>query len=113
MARPIVVLFGVLRDLDAVVQQTTGQPMVKHAEKWWQEHGRPYFEQLQKRPPSTHPLEADYALLGLTPECSDETARYSYKAAMKRHHPDKGGDPELAKAINLAWGRIRKSRGIR
>jgi len=102
---------GFLRDLDAVVQQVSGRPMAQHISQWWEAHGRPYLEELEARRAGADPLEADYALLGLVPGCGDEVLRAAYHATMKRCHPDRGGDAELAKKVNAAYQRIRRSRG--
>lgn len=105
-------MLGFLRDLDAVVQQVSGKPMARHIEEWWRDHGRPYLEELEKRRGGAGPLEADYALLGLVADCSDDVLQAAYYTLMKRVHPDAGGDDEMAKKVNVAYERICRSRGI-
>ena len=43
-----------------------------------------------------------YALLQVSPRASDEVIKAAYKALMMKHHPDRGGDPEVAKALGQA-----------
>ena len=66
--------------------------------------------------------EADYAILGVSPDATDEEVRRAYRKMALKHHPDKvahlGPDvqrdaTEKFRAINEAWERIKKSRGIR
>jgi curved DNA-binding protein CbpA len=35
-----------------------------------------------------------------------------YKAWAVNHHPDKGGDSETFKRINVAWDKIKEERGF-
>lgn len=37
-----------------------------------------------------------------------EKAKRVYRSAARAHHPDLGGDPEKAKAINLAWSLLER-----
>lgn len=48
----------------------------------------------------------DYKTLGLQPGASIEDVKTAYKNLAKKHHPDKGGDPETFKEINNAFGRL-------
>jgi DnaJ-class molecular chaperone len=42
-------------------------------------------------------------VLGLPPGASPEEIKKAYKTLAKKHHPDKGGDPEEFKRINKAY----------
>jgi len=41
-----------------------------------------------------------------------EIMRAVYKAWAVNHHPDKGGDSETFKRINVAWDKIKEERGL-
>jgi DnaJ family protein A protein 2 len=45
-----------------------------------------------------------YGLLGVARGCSAEELKRGYRAAILVHHPDKGGDPEMFKRVQCAWG---------
>ena len=44
-----------------------------------------------------------YEILNLTDKSSVEEVKKSYKKLVKTHHPDKGGNPETFKKIQLAY----------
>lgn len=44
-----------------------------------------------------------YEILEVDPKASDSEIRSNYKKLVLKHHPDKGGDPDLIKEINLAY----------
>lgn len=59
-------------------------------------------------PPSATPLagqpSADpYAVLGVRPGATAAEIKAAYRALVKRHHPDAGGDDERILALNAAW----------
>lgn len=43
---------------------------------------------------------------------SDEFLKKVYRSLIKACHPDHGGNPKKASAVNAAWKRIREARGI-
>ena len=47
-----------------------------------------------------------YAQLGLFPDAYRGGVDRAYRSLMKLHHPDRGGDPKLAAAINRAYADI-------
>ncbi len=49
-----------------------------------------------------------YAELGLSPDADRGAVDRAYRALMKLHHPDRGGDPTLAAAINRAYAEITR-----
>lgn len=42
------------------------------------------------------------ALFGLTYPCTREELKRAHREASLRHHPDRSGDPEMMKAVNIA-----------
>lgn len=55
----------------------------------------------------------EFAVLGLLPSAPMEVCEAAYKALCKVHHPDTGGDPEKMKNINVAWLKIKATKGIK
>jgi len=55
--------------------------------------------------PLPHPsLTADpYRVLGLSPQASGAEIKAAYRALVKQHHPDAGGDATTILALNAAW----------
>jgi molecular chaperone DnaJ len=49
-----------------------------------------------------------YAVLGLTPEATPAEIKAAYRALVKRHHPDAGGDDQRILALNAAWEVLRE-----
>jgi DnaJ-class molecular chaperone len=50
-----------------------------------------------------------YDLLGLKKTASEEEIKKAYKDLARKHHPDKGGDPEMFKKISEAYGVLSDS----
>lgn len=44
-----------------------------------------------------------YAVLGVNPAASSAEIKAAYRALVKRHHPDAGGDDQTILALNAAW----------
>lgn len=44
-----------------------------------------------------------YKVLGVAPDATYEQIRAAYRAAVKRYHPDLGGDPDRFREIRRAW----------
>lgn len=49
------------------------------------------------------PVRDPYQVLGLTPAATAAEIKAAYRALVKRHHPDAGGDPETILVLNAAW----------
>lgn len=50
--------------------------------------------------------EMCYQLLGLTPSATQAEIREAYRRKAKQHHPDKGGDPDMMRALTEAYQRL-------
>jgi molecular chaperone DnaJ len=60
------------------------------------------------------PLGGDpYAVLGLTPQATGAEIKAAYRALVKCHHPDAGGDEERIVALNAAWELLRDEQSRR
>jgi hypothetical protein len=58
--------------------------------------------------------EEDFRALRISPSASYAAAKTAYRAAVARHHTDRGGRLEDAQIVNVAWQRIeRQFRGAR
>ena len=44
-----------------------------------------------------------YRVLGVSPQASGAEIKAAYRALVKRHHPDAGGDASTILALNAAW----------
>ena len=50
-----------------------------------------------------------YEILGVSSNASLQEIKSAYRALVKRHHPDTGGDQEMILSINAAWEVLRDS----
>ena len=50
-------------------------------------------------------------VLGLLPGADLEVAEAAYRALARRHHPDRGGNPDVMRRLNWAIQEIRERRG--
>jgi hypothetical protein len=94
---------------------------MQHAQQWDDEElagyrysGRTYgdtrssYERCGKGPAGSSTLEAAFATLHLLPSAPAWAAEAVYKAAIKVHHPDAGGDGQTMARINVAMECIRE-----
>ena len=44
-----------------------------------------------------------YTILEVTPQASDEEIKKKFRTLAQRHHPDRGGNEEIFKQVNLAY----------
>ena len=61
-------------------------------------------------PSSPVPDSTPYDILGLSSNASDAVVRAAFKALMRTHHPDAGGDAKQASEFVAAFERIKKER---
>jgi molecular chaperone DnaJ len=53
------------------------------------------------------PIVDPYAVLGVSPDAKAAEIKAAYRALVKRHHPDAGGDAQMILALNAAWEVLR------
>ena len=53
-----------------------------------------------------------YVILGIHHKTPPDIIRAVYMAWVKNHHPDKGGDPELFKKVNVAYDQIKREQNL-
>lgn len=70
----------------------------------------PKQPQPEPKPPQQAQIPPHYALLHLSPDAPLEIAEAVYRALVKKHHPDLGGNTETMQRLNAAIERIRKER---
>lgn len=58
------------------------------------------------------PTAAGGRPLGVEDDCSDEALRTAYRIAVFENHPDRGGTEAAMKAINAAFERMARARGL-
>lgn len=49
------------------------------------------------------PIADPYAVLGVSPGATPAEIKAAYRALVKHHHPDVGGDDQKIRALNAAW----------
>lgn len=57
--------------------------------------------------------DSPYEILGVFNTSSDAEIKAVYKARVKFHHPDVGGDPRIFEIIQSAYEKIKKERGFK
>jgi hypothetical protein len=66
-----------------------------------------------RRPPRRGYQGDPFRELGVSSSASAADLKKAWKAKLKQHHPDLGGDPETAKKINEAYQAILRAKGIK
>jgi len=62
-------------------------------------------------PPSSDNLDVCYRMMGVSASAQWEDVERAYRRKAQVHHPDHGGDEDAMRALNEAYGVIKKSRG--
>lgn len=52
-------------------------------------------------------MQTPHEILGVSPQASEDVIKKAYHKLAMKHHPDKGGDPEMFKKINDAFDKIQ------
>ena len=55
-------------------------------------------------------LDMCFRMLGISPSSSWDEIEKAYKRKAKIHHPDRGGDEDTMRALNEAYGRLKRLR---
>jgi len=91
-----------------------------HSESYYQSYQNSYQQRTSNYVPEDV-LANDYKILEISPDASDEEVKKAYRAAAKKHHPDKVSHlgEEVRKAaevkfakVNEAYEHIKKARNI-
>ena len=61
-------------------------------------------------PVSPRDLDLSYKMLGISPSAPWQDVEKAYRAKAKLPHPDHGGDDDVMRALNEAYGLIRRAR---
>ena len=68
-------------------------------------------EQVEEEPrPSPSEVDLCYKLLGIAPSATWEQIEQAYRSKAKIHHPDHGGDDDTMRALNEAYGMLKRVR---
>jgi DnaJ-class molecular chaperone len=74
-------------------------------------HRCPRAYQRQAPPTSPPPpqVHSPYSVLYVSPDAPQEVIQAAYRALANLYHPDRGGNPEKMKALNIAFQEISRS----
>ena len=64
-------------------------------------------EKVRKNRPSISP----YSILGIQENASEKEVKEAYRQKAREHHPDRGGDPNKFKIIQMAYELIKRQHG--
>jgi DnaJ-class molecular chaperone len=68
-------------------------------------------ERFDDEAPTRHPPGGDdmcYRMLGISPSSTWDEIEKAYKRKAKLHHPDRGGDEDMMRALNEAYNRLKR-----
>jgi hypothetical protein len=66
----------------------------------------------EQEPRLREDMDVAFKLLGVSPSASWEEIERAYRKKAKIHHPDRGGDSDAMRALNDAYSRIKRLRGV-
>ncbi len=77
----------------------------------FQERFSEFFEHFQESEPTFDPedLEGHYRYLGLNQGATEAELKERYRTLAFRYHPDKGGDEERMKALNVSYAAVLRA----
>lgn len=68
-------------------------------------------ERFDDEPPARNTPGGDdmcYRMLGISPSSTWDEIEKAYKRKAKIHHPDRGGDEDMMRALNEAYNRLKR-----
>jgi hypothetical protein len=89
------------------------EEIVRPSESLQEEEEAEYQAEEEEFTPATDPYEIARELLGLPAAFSQVDLKRAYRRAISATHPDRGGDPRQAMAINQARDLIKQRHGWR
>ncbi|MDZ4857806.1 MAG: J domain-containing protein [Candidatus Hydrogenedentes bacterium] len=60
-------------------------------------------------PVSKRDIDLAYRMFGVSPSASLQEVEQAYRKKAKLHHPDHGGDDDVMRALNEAYGLIKRA----
>ena len=70
------------------------------------------FTGFAQLPPARVAIRPWHEVIGVTNQASTDAVNEAYRAGVMRHHPDRGGDPNVMMELNDAYERFKRDRGL-
>lgn len=99
-----------LEALDDMLFILTGKRLPHYVETVFGALAPEELKEYIQRVRGTAPSDDPYAVLGIARSSPDLVVKSAYRALVRRHHPDMGGNPETFKQIQTAYEAINRER---